>query len=122
MEPPAHLLLLGFVRHLDRVAGFFSRKLRDVLPGPQTLSLGLSLLPAPDPGPVTPIGYWRAHLPSNANRFFSDWLTYSLVTRVRLKGGEEGLEPSPATKHRQPEDTEHCVTTYTIKIIYYLIY
>lgn len=32
MKPPAHLLLLGFVRHLGCVAGFFSRMLRDVLP------------------------------------------------------------------------------------------
>lgn len=46
------LVLFGI---LAVVQGSPSRKLRDVLPGTQTLSLGLSQLPAPVPGPARPI-------------------------------------------------------------------
>lgn len=80
------LVLFGI---LAVVQGSPSRKLRDVLPGTQTLSLGLSQLPAPVPGPAHPIGCRRTQLPSDAWRDFCDWLPESLVRRVRLQGGEE---------------------------------
>lgn len=95
------LVLFGI---LAVVQGSPSRKLRDVLPGTQTLSLGLSQLPAPVPGPAHPIGCRRTQLPSDAWRDFCDWLPESLVRRVRLQGGEEGAESSPATQHLQPDD------------------
>lgn len=108
------LVLFGI---LAAVQGSPSRKLRDVLPGTQTLSLGLSQLPAPVPGPAHLIGCWRTHLPSDVWRDFSDWLPESSVRRVRLQGGEEGAESSPATKHLQPDDlsaSDHTpiITTY----------
>lgn len=37
---------------------------------------------------------------------FFDWLSLSITVGVRLQGGEEELDSSPATKHLQPDDTE----------------
>lgn len=78
------------------------------LPGTQTLSLGLSQLPAPFPEPPNPIGCRRGRLPSDiwSDFFFFDWLSLSITVGVRLQGGEEELDSSPATKHLQPDDTE----------------
>lgn len=67
------------------------------LPGTQTLSLGLSQLPATFPEPPNPIGCRPGRLPSDTWSDFSDWLSFSITARVRLQEGEEELESSPAT-------------------------
>lgn len=56
-NPRLTFSFLGLFGILTVLQGYFSRKLRDVLSGAQTLSLGLSQLPAPVPGPANPIGY-----------------------------------------------------------------
>lgn len=78
-----------------------------LFPGTQTLSLGLSPIPAPVPDSKHLIGCRGVNLPSDVRGDFSDWLSVSLVMRVR----QDFRLPSPATKHLQPDDTQLCLTT-----------
>lgn len=78
-----YLFLLGFVRHLERVAGLFHGDSLMFLPGTQTLSLGLSQLPAPFPEPPNPIGCQRGRLPSDI------WSDFFWLAEFEYNGGGE---------------------------------
>lgn len=95
-----YLFLLGFVRHLDRDAGLFHGDSLMFLPGTQTLSLGLSQLPAPFPEPPNPIGCRRGRLPSDIWSDFFFWLAefeYNGGSEAAGRWGRTGFFPSNKT-------------------------